>query len=163
MTDPRRRWVNRGLRWALGATFIVAAAGVPGTRWGRGKLSHPSSFAGSIRQYQMVPEILVFPVAVYLPWLELMAGVTLLAGVWPREALRLAMLLCTAFLIVNVAALARGLEVDCGCFGAAYHGSAQRESVIVVIMLAAAVGALRTIRPTPASSIDSAPGRRRTG
>ena len=159
MTDPRRRWVNRGLRWILGATFIVAAAGVPGTRLGGGKLSHPSSFANSIRQYQMVPEMLVFPMAVYVPWLELMAGATLLVGVWPKEAVRLAMLLCMAFLIANVAALARGLEVDCGCFGAAYHGSAERETVIVMIMLAAAVGALRTIRPRPRppTSTENAP------
>jgi hypothetical protein len=81
--------------------------------------------------------------AVYVPWLEVTTGLTLLIGVWRREALTVALLVCATFFIANVSAMVRGLDIDCGCFGAGYHGSALRETLIVSAMLAAAVVALR--------------------
>lgn len=142
MTSVRRRWTNRLLGWVLGLVLIVAAVGVPGSGWAGGKVGHPSSFAKSIRTYEMVPQSLVFPMAVYMPWLELLTGVALLTGVWKRETLLVAVLLCATFLVANVSALARGLDIDCGCFGAGYHGSAAREVAIATAMLVAAGVAL---------------------
>ncbi len=152
MSPASRRWIHRVLRWSLGVVLIAAAVGVPGTEWGSGKLRHPHSFAKSIRTYQMVPAPIVFPMAVYLPWLELTVGVVLLTGLWRRESLIVALLLGGMFLAANLTAMARGLEVDCGCFGAGYHGSAAREAVIAVAMIAATVLALALIRtPDPSA------------
>jgi hypothetical protein len=139
------RWVNRALRWLLGLIFLLATIGLPGTRLGAGKLTHPYSFAKNIRTYKMVPQPLVFPMAVYVPWLELTTGLALLVGVWRRESIWLALFICSTFLIANVAALARGLDVDCGCFGPGYHGTAATETLLVLAMLAVGVGALRTL------------------
>ncbi len=137
MSDTARRSINRVARWAVGAVFIVAAVGLPGTAIGEGKLRHPHSFAASIRTYEMVPADLVFPMAVYLPWLELVIGATLIIGLWRREAVALALGLSAMFLIANATALARGLDVDCGCFGSGYHGSATQELLVAVGLLLA--------------------------
>lgn len=142
MTDAHRRWLNRALRWLLGLVFVLAAVGVPDSNWAGGKVGHPSRFAKNIRTYKMLPQPLVFPMAVYLPWLELVAGLTLLTGVWKREALTVSLLLCGTFLLANATALVRGLEIDCGCFGPGYHGSAGREALIAVGMLVTGVVAL---------------------
>jgi uncharacterized membrane protein YphA (DoxX/SURF4 family) len=161
MTDRQRRWTNRVLRWPLGLVFVIAAAGLPGTSLGTGKLAHPSSFVKSIHTYKMVPQRLVFPMAMYLPWFELTVGLTLLLGLWRREALWMALALCAVFLAANLTAMARGLEVDCGCFGSGYHGSARREAVIAAVMAAMCVGAILTIsppvRPEPRTPSPSAP------
>jgi len=146
MTDARRRWLHRALRYSLGVVLLVAVLGAPGLDWGPGKLRHPSQFAKNIRTYDMVPEGLVFPMAVYVPWLELTLGVVLLVGLWAREALAATLMLFGVFLIANVAALVRGIDVDCGCFGADYHGSAGQEAAIVSALLLTAVGALLTHR-----------------
>ncbi len=147
MTDTSRRWINRVLRWSLGVVFVVAALGVPGTKLGFGKIYHPSSFANNIRTYEMVPEPLVFPLAIYLPWLELTTGLVLLAGVWKREGLFVAMTLCVVLLVANMTVLIRGLEIICGCFGEGYHGSAIRESLISGAMLTATVVASVMLGP----------------
>lgn len=137
MSPAGRRWINRLARWAVGAVFVIAAVGLPGTALGEGKLRYPHSFASSIRTYQMVPASLVFPMAVYLPWLELVVGIVLVVGFWRREAIGLGLGLSVMFLLANALALARGLEVDCGCFGSGYHGSAAQELVVAVALLIA--------------------------
>ncbi|MBN1344540.1 MAG: hypothetical protein JXQ73_17755 [Phycisphaerae bacterium] len=145
MSGAGRRWIDRGLRWLLGLVFVVAAAGVPGASWAKGKLRHPHSFAKNIRTYEIVPQRLVFPMAVYVPWLELTTGLALLVGAWRREALGVTLLICGVFLLANVSAMIRGLEIDCGCFGPGYHGSALRETLIVAGMAAAALVALGAV------------------
>ena len=148
MSAAPRRWVHRLCRWALGLVLLLAAVGLPGKEWGGGKLGHPSSFAKNIRTYQMVPQPLVLPMAMYLPWFEFTTGLILLMGVWRRETITVTLALCGMFLLANVTALARGLEIDCGCFGAGYHGSAARETVIAAAMFAAGLAALATMPST---------------
>jgi uncharacterized membrane protein YphA (DoxX/SURF4 family) len=147
MTERQRRWTNRVLRWPLGLIFVVAAAGLPGTSLGTGKLAHPSGFVKSIHTYKMVPQRLVFPMAMYLPWFELIVGLALLLGLWRREALWMALALCAVFLAANLTAMARGLEVDCGCFGSGYHGSARREALIAAVMAVICLAAIQAVGP----------------
>ncbi len=152
MKNIARRWGNRVLRWSLGGILIVASVGLPGTRLGSAKIMHPNSFAKSIRTYRMVPESLVLPMAMYMPWLELTTGIALILGIWQRHSLITSMLLCASFMIANTAALVRGLKVDCGCFGSGYHGTATRELLIALGMLAIAATALclsPRVRPEP--------------
>lgn len=95
------------VRLALGAVFIYASLH---------KIHAPHLFAAAIDQYQLLPKILVNPAAVWLPWLELFAGLGLVCGRMRDGAL----LTINLLLIVFAAALAfnlwRGLNIDCGCF-----------------------------------------------
>jgi uncharacterized membrane protein YphA (DoxX/SURF4 family) len=71
----------------------------------------------AVRAYDVLPDAGVEVVAALLPWVELALGILLLAGI----GVRLVAVLSAALLLVFVAgvtqAWARGLAIDCGCFG----------------------------------------------
>ena len=97
------------LRLALGAVFIYAA-------WT--KLRDPwALFAVSIDSYQLLPPWAVELTARSLPWMELLAGVLLLAGRWLRFSSAATSLLLLIFLGLMVRAQIKGMQIDCGCFG----------------------------------------------
>jgi putative oxidoreductase len=96
------------LRLALAGVFLWA---------GVAKASDPHAFGLEIARYRMVPEGLVNLMAIMLPWIELVAAVGLVAGLWARPCA----LACTGMLLVFIVAVAsalrRGLDISCGCFG----------------------------------------------
>jgi len=97
------------LRAVLGAVFIYAAYV---------KLREPwLLFATSIDAYHVLPEWAVLTVARSLPWAELALGLVLLSGLWLRYTSIAAVTLLGVFLIVMMSAYARGLAIDCACFG----------------------------------------------
>ena len=119
------------LRAVLGAVFIYAAYT---------KLREPwLLFAASIDGYRVLPEWAVITVARTLPWLELGLGFVLLAGVWLRYTSIAAASLLGLFLVLMISAYARGMVIDCGCFGPGETISAKtltRDSGLVVIAIA---------------------------
>jgi len=97
------------LRIALGALFVYAA-------WM--KLRDPwALFAISIDSYQVLPLWAVELVARGLPWFELLLGVLLISGVWRVFSTAAASLLLAVFFSLMVRAMAKGMQIDCGCFG----------------------------------------------
>ena len=92
---------------ALGAIFIAAA--IP-------KIADPPAFAHMIYNYRLMPGGLVNALALVMPWIELVVGILLVAGVWRREAALVAAALLLVFLGAIGWNLARGHAVDCGCF-----------------------------------------------
>jgi putative oxidoreductase len=80
------------------------------------KILHPGSFALDIATYQILPLILVNPMAVILPWVELAAGLMLLSGFKTRAASLLVAAMMAVFTAAIVIALAKGLDMSCGCF-----------------------------------------------
>jgi uncharacterized membrane protein YphA (DoxX/SURF4 family) len=81
------------------------------------KLQSPLQFAAAITGYKLVPDALVFPLANYLPWLEIALGVLLLSGWKIRWVAVGASLLLLGFISVLTITYLRGIEADCGCFG----------------------------------------------
>jgi len=111
MTSPNKllRVVLLLLRLALGGIFVYAA-------WV--KLRDPwMLFAFSIDAYHVLPEWAVTVVARTLPWVELAAGLLLLAGRWMRVSTVAATALLALFFALMVRSYARGEGIDCGCFG----------------------------------------------
>lgn len=107
---PARRAIVIVLRLAVAAVFVAAA--IP-------KLADPSSFAEDVANYRMLPDLLVGPVAVALPIVELLIGAALITGVHAAGAAMLAGALLLVFAVGMSQAMARGIDLDCGCFGAA--------------------------------------------
>ncbi len=70
-----------------------------------------------MRAYQIFPEILVKPIAWGLPFVELGLAVLLLIGLACRPAAWVSAVLFVAFIAMIGSAWARGLSIDCGCFG----------------------------------------------
>ena len=110
-------WLYRLCRLTLGGIFIYA---------GGTKLLEPEIFAVLIEAYGIVPEGLLMPVAIGLPFLEVIAGFGLLFEI--RGSLALITGLLVFFMVVLGYGIWMGLDVDCGCFGPedpeaeAFHG-----------------------------------------
>ena len=96
-------------RLVLGGLFVYA---------GVVKVLAPLDFAQAIRNYDLVGQSLSFIAAIILPWLEILAGAFLVAGIWKRGAALVISGLLVFFIVLTVVTMIRGLDVDCGCFGA---------------------------------------------
>jgi hypothetical protein len=101
-------WLNLAGRFVLAAVFMVA---------GGLKIGDPIGFARNIVDYDLVPELFAPGIAVVLPWWEVGAAALALAGRWKLGALGMLAGMSAAFLVIGVVTLARGLTVECGCFG----------------------------------------------
>lgn len=97
-------WV---LRLFLGCTFIFAS-------WH--KIVSPDQFATILYGYDIFPHQIINVLAIIMPFVELVCGLSLITGLLKRSGLLLinAMLICFIFLIAFN--LIRGHEFDCGCF-----------------------------------------------
>lgn len=67
--------------------------------------------------YRFLPEALVAPIAFGPPALEISVGLLLPTGAFVRAAAIAAAVLLTVFIAAVASAWARGLSIDCGCFG----------------------------------------------
>ncbi|MGE0493207.1 MAG: MauE/DoxX family redox-associated membrane protein [Vulcanimicrobiota bacterium] len=94
-------------RLLVGGVFVYA--GAP-------KVVHVEQFALAVSNYRLLPENLVSLVALIVPWLEVVIGVCLLAGLLTRAAAWLSALLSGAFAAAVASAVVRGLDIECGCF-----------------------------------------------
>ena len=105
---PLQRWLGVLLRLVFGGVFIYAGAL---------KAANPIAFLDDVRSFQLLPDPFAAWLALGLPWLEILAGLAVIAG-----PLRAGGLLClNALLLIFLAAIliswARGLDLTCGCFG----------------------------------------------
>lgn len=81
------------------------------------KLQEPLQFAVAISGYKMVPENLIFPMARFLPWMEIVLGLALLIGWKIRYFSAATAALLLFFITVLTITISRGIEANCGCFG----------------------------------------------
>ncbi len=102
------RWAGLVARVVVGAVWVVAGAL---------KIPDPAESVRAVRAYQLLPESIVPTVGHALPLVEIAVGSLLLAGVLTRGAAILSALLFAAFIFGISWAWAKGLQIDCGCFG----------------------------------------------
>ena len=95
-------------RLGLGAVFLIAGAQ---------KLSDPRAFLRAVRAYDATPEWLSKAIAYGLPTLEFCVAVMLILGLLTRYAAAVVGVLLIVFLIGIIEAGARGIKLECGCFG----------------------------------------------
>jgi uncharacterized membrane protein YphA (DoxX/SURF4 family) len=105
-----------GFADALGVLARVVVGGV----WlvaGVLKLPAPAETVRTVRAYQLLPESVVPAVGTCLPLVEVLVGGCLLLGLLTRLTAALSTILQAAFIIGIASVWARGLSIDCGCFG----------------------------------------------
>jgi len=120
-------------RYSLAAVFLAACFH---------KIPNPDSFAKVIYNYKILPAALINPLAIILPYVELVCGLALLAGFYPRGATLLACLMLLVFIAAISFNLARGMDFDCGCFAVKKAGeSADPKWVLARDILYLALGA----------------------
>lgn len=100
--------LERLFRLGIGGLFVYSALA---------KIDDPGVFADAVRRYEMLPEWSLGMFALALPMLELIAGAALVLSRWTREAALVVACMLAMFIVALGVALARGLEIDCGCFG----------------------------------------------
>ncbi len=83
------------------------------------KLGDLAAFAQQVHNFRSLPLFAENLVAMMLPWIELIAALSLLLGIRPRSGALVTTTLLSVFTLAVAAALARGLDIQCGCFGTA--------------------------------------------
>ena len=106
--SARAEVLNWLLRFLVGGAFVLA---------GVLKIAAPAKFAIDVSNYRLLPHELINLVAIVLPWIEVVAGGFVLAGIWLRASALLITSMTVVFFLAIVSALARGLNIECGCFG----------------------------------------------
>jgi putative oxidoreductase len=106
---------RRAIIWPLlclivGAVFVYS---------GVMKVIDPVGFASDIENYKTVSWSVGMRLALYLPWLEIFCGIALIVGWLRAGAVAILTALMVIFIGITLVAKARGIDVGCGCFGAA--------------------------------------------
>jgi uncharacterized membrane protein YphA (DoxX/SURF4 family) len=119
------------LRIALGLTFVVA---------GGLKIGHADIFASQIAGFELLPQPLIAPLALLLPFVEVLVGAYLIVGLFTRAAAVAAAILLAVFDGAIALAVVRGLHASCGCFGPSDQtttswGEVARDAAIVIVAL----------------------------
>ena len=144
-------------RFGLAAVWLVS---------GLLKAVDPDQTYVAVRAYDVLPEPAVELVAALLPWIELALGVLLLAGVGTRLVAALSAVLLLVFVAGVTQAWARGLSIDCGCFGGG--GAVEPGDTTYVQELLRDAGFLLmagwlVVRPRTVLALDDRLGTRRMG
>jgi uncharacterized membrane protein YphA (DoxX/SURF4 family) len=95
-------------RLGLAAVWLVS---------GSIKVADPGQTYLAVRAYNVLPGGMVHLVALALPLLELALGLFLLAGLGTRIAAAISAIVLLLLIAAIAQSWARGLMIDCGCFG----------------------------------------------
>jgi uncharacterized membrane protein YphA (DoxX/SURF4 family) len=101
-------WFGLLARIILGGVFLLA---------GFLKYQHLDKSQMAVRAYEILPISIANFLGITLPFLEIAIGILLILGAATRIAAAVGGLLMVAFLFGISQAWARGLSIDCGCFG----------------------------------------------
>ncbi len=116
-----KHWLLEVLAWVFGGIFIYS---------GWLKVQDPAHFLVSVRSFHLLPDPFAAWLTLGLPWLEIFAGAAVLTGWLRRGGLVLLNASLVVFAIALVSALTRGLDIDCGCFGASHGSTSIREAIL---------------------------------
>jgi uncharacterized membrane protein YphA (DoxX/SURF4 family) len=115
-------WLNRILHLAFGGVFVYA---------GVMKAWNPRVFLDDVRSFALLPDPYAALVAMFLPWLEIFAGLAVITGVMRKGGL----LVLNGSLLVFLAAIGiawvRGTDIRCGCFGGSGEATSNYVELIV--------------------------------
>ena len=108
LTETRLNWLGLLARLTLGGVRFVAGAQ---------KVITPYKSAAAMRAYELLPIGIANFFGYVLPWFEVGLGALLILGVATRLSAFFAGSLMIVFILAIASAWARGLSIDCGCFG----------------------------------------------
>lgn len=132
-TSRTRLVVRRVLAISAGAVFVYAGAL---------KVRAPLEFANDLSNYHILPWTIGVRLAFYLPWLEILAGLALIFHRLFAGALAITGVLMLAFIAATIWAKVQGINVACGCFGAASSNLTFTSHLVLNSSILAVIGIL---------------------
>ena len=105
---PLQPWFGLVARLILGGVLFAA---------GYLKVGTPDKSQMAVRAYEMLPIPLANFLGLILPPIEIVIGALLIVGALTRVMAALGGFTMFVFIIAIAQAWARGLNIDCGCFG----------------------------------------------
>jgi uncharacterized membrane protein YphA (DoxX/SURF4 family) len=154
LADPR---LTFALRVLAGVLLVYAS---------HAKLFDPQPFADAVDDYRILPLALVDFTAIVLPWIEFVTGICLLLGLATAGAGLVTAAMAVVFTGALASALARGLEIGCGCFAGASSTVSWHDLWLRLVLLAFGIQIARrgNLVDWPASLLrPSSRGRRARG
>jgi hypothetical protein len=134
--------MKTALRWTIilvvGGFFLVA---------GLSKLSDTSEFARAILRYQLVGPAGAMASAVWLPWAEVLCALSLCSARFRLAAAWLILGMLLLFEVALLAALVRGLDINCGCLGTIVDSGVSFSLVRNLVFMTGLVVLVRTEPP----------------
>ncbi len=106
--SEKQPWFTLLFRLILGGVLLIA---------GGLKVTDPYASATSVRAYQVLPIPIANFMGFVLPFFEIGLGIFLIVGIWVRYISLLSAALMLVFVVAIGQAWARGISLDCGCFG----------------------------------------------
>ena len=94
------------IRIILGSIFVYASYD---------KILDPGKFARDIANYHIIPFGFENSIAIILPWLELLIGFGLIAGIMVDGSAMISGGLLMIFIVLILQAILRGFNIECGC------------------------------------------------
>jgi len=95
------------IRIIIGGLFVISSVT---------KITNPQKFADSMSAYQLVPEVIIPPFSILIPWLQFICGIFLILDIFVQSS---ALILCGLLAVYTLAIsidFIRGIQIDCGCF-----------------------------------------------
>lgn len=102
------KWLGFIAQLLFGALFLWS---------GLLKVLDPLSFADAVRNFRIVGDPYAVLFAMWIPWVEIVAGVAVMFDGWKRAGATILVGAVFAFTIAVISAWVRGLDIACGCFG----------------------------------------------
>ncbi len=99
-------YLNLAARIAVAWFFIFAAIG---------KIADPLTFSKEMSNYGILPLFSINIISLFLPWLELFTAIMLLGGVRLKANSALISIMLIVFIAAVLIAMAKGLNINCGC------------------------------------------------
>jgi len=96
------------VRVLIGALFVAAGAA---------KVGHFNDLAAAIAGFRILPEAVVGPLAVALPFFEIGLGAYLLLGLFTRVTAVVGAIQLAIYAAAIASAVVRHIPATCGCFG----------------------------------------------
>lgn len=96
-------------RIVIGFIFVYAGAE---------KLNDPLSFSDSILNYKLFSATFANISAILVPWIEVTTGLLIILGISVKENAAIISSFLLFFIVIIAISIMRGLNIDCGCFGA---------------------------------------------
>jgi putative oxidoreductase len=92
---------------SIGVLFILSSVT---------KIPDTARFADSIANYKILPQVLLMPMAVIVPWIQMIAGILIILDIYAKSSAFILSGLLVTYIIAIASAWARGIDIECGCF-----------------------------------------------